>query len=74
MSITMNGRLFVERAGIRPTHRRPTPTVCPGDSQIHSYPVARPLPVALSVRDGFPPPDRSSTQNDPWHLGPEESS
>jgi len=73
MTVTKNARLFLERAGIRPTHRRPTATICPGDNPVHSYPVDRPLPVALGMTDGFPPPDRSSTQNDPWHLGPEES-
>ena len=73
MTVTKNARLFLERAEIRPTYRRPAATVIPADSQIHSYPVDRPLPRPQGVLDGFPAPDRSSTQNDPWHLGPEES-
>ena len=73
MAITMNARLFLERAGIRPTHRRPTAAFCPADSRIHSYPMDSPLPRPESVKDGFPPPDRSSTTNDPWPNGVEES-
>lgn len=73
MAITMNARLFLERAGIRPTYRRPIATVVPGDCQIHSYPLDAPLPRPEGIRDGFPPPDRASTQNDPWHLGTESS-
>jgi len=71
MAVSKNARLFLERAGIRATYRRPAATVIPGDSQIHSYPMDRPLPRPQGVRDGFPAPDRSSTENDPWHLGPE---
>lgn len=73
MAITKNAALFLERADIRPTFRRPTATIVPGDSLIHSYPVDRPFPRPQGVRDGFPAPDRASTTNDPWHLGPEES-
>jgi hypothetical protein len=43
----------------------------PGDSAIHDYPLDRPLPRASGIINGAPNPDRSSTQNDPWHLGEE---
>lgn len=69
MAVTMNSRLFLERAGLRPTYRRPCPTMVPGDSEVHAYPVDTPLPRAASVRDGFPAPDRSQTLNDPWPFG-----
>lgn len=69
MAITQDARLFLERAGLRPTYRRPSATFVQGDSQVHSYPVDAPLPRPDSVTDGFPPPDRAQTQNDPWHLG-----
>jgi len=72
MAITMSAKLFLERAGLRPTYRRPVPTTVPDNHPIHDYPVSRPLPPATQIRDGFPPPDRGSTQNDPWHLGPPE--
>lgn len=71
MAVTKNARLFLERAGFRETYRRPVHTFVPDDSRIHSYPVDAPLPRPQSIKDGFPPPDRSSTQNDPWHLGEE---
>ena len=69
MALTKNARLFLERAGFRPTYRRPVATFVPRDSQIHSYPVATPLPRPVDIRDGFPPPDRAETENDPWHTG-----
>jgi len=71
MVITKDARLFLERAGLRQTRRRPVATVVPRDNPIHSYPVDYPLPRPQSIVDGFPPPDRSSTENDPWHLGEE---
>jgi hypothetical protein len=71
MAVSKNARLFLERTGFRPTLRRPIATIVPGDNLVHSYPLDRPLPRPESVRDGFPAPDRASTENDPWHLGPE---
>jgi len=78
MAVTRNARLFLERAGLRPTFRRPVPTMVPGDSLMHAYPLDRPLPLPGTLRDGFPAPDRPSTGvdegdvNDPWHIGPED--
>lgn len=70
MAVTKDARLFLERAGIRPTFRRPCSTVVPGDHLVHVYPVSTPLPRPTGIPDGFPAPDRPSTDNDPWHLGP----
>lgn len=69
MAVTKNAKLFLERAGFRPTYRRPVATFVPGDSLIHSYPFARPMPRPVDIRTGFPPPDTAQTENDPWHLG-----
>jgi len=70
MTVTMDARRFLERAKMRSTYRRPIGTVVPGDSAIHDYPVDRPFPRASGILNGAPNPDRASTQNDPWHLGP----
>lgn len=66
---TQNARLFLERSGLRPTYRRPSPLVIPGDLPINDYPVDRPQIPVRDLPDGFPPPDRSSTMNDPWPFG-----
>ena len=71
MAITKSARLFLERAGIRPTYRRPCPMVIPGDNPINDYPVDRPTVPARDRPDGFPPPDRPKTMNDPWPFGSE---
>ena len=67
--ITQNARLFLERAGLRPTFRRPTPTVVPSALSINDYPVDSPIIPGSDIPDGFPPPDRSLTTNDPWPFG-----
>jgi len=72
MAITMSAKLFLERAGLRPTYRRPVPTTVPENNPVLRYPMSRPLPPAWTKTDGYPPPDRGSTQDDPWHLGPPE--
>lgn len=69
MAISNSARLFLERAGLRPTYRRPCSTVIPGDNPIHSYPVDRPTVSLTDMVDGYPPPDRSRTTNDPWPFG-----
>jgi len=69
MTINQNARLFLERAGLRPTYRRPCPTVVPGDNPINNYPIDRPTIPGRDLPDGYPPPDRSSTKNDPWPFG-----
>lgn len=70
MAVSQNARLFLERAGLRPTYRRPSPMVIPGDNPVHSYPVDRPVVPYSDLPDGFPPPDRPKTTNDPWPFGP----
>ena len=69
MALDQNARLFLERAGLRPTYRRPSPTVIPGDNPINNYPVDRPTIPPRDVPDGYPPPDRPKTTNDPWPFG-----
>jgi len=74
MAVTRNARLFLERAGIRPTFRRPIPTTVPGDSAIHTYPLDRPDPRPRSILSGAPAPDGHPAEDDPWHLGLESES
>lgn len=67
MAITKNARLFLERAKIRSTYRRPIPTVAPADNAMHNYPLWYPHPDAKYILDGYPPPDSPLTEDDPWH-------
>lgn len=69
MAVTKNARLFLERAGLRPTYRRPSPTVVPSELDASSFYLDAPLPLPELIRDGYPAPDRGLTRNDPWHLG-----
>ena len=68
MAVSKSARLFVERAGIRPTYRRPVPTIAPGYSSIHSTDLTLSLPPSEFVFDGDPPPDRGQTP-EPWPHG-----
>jgi hypothetical protein len=68
MSISQSSKLFLERAGLRPTYRAPTAEFVPGDSAIHDITLADPMPRADFVSDGDPPPDRAGAI-EPWPNG-----
>jgi hypothetical protein len=69
MAVTLNSRYFLERLGLRPTYRRPCPTFIPGDNETARYPLDDSSQRVDLILDGFPPPDRGQTQNDPWPFG-----
>jgi hypothetical protein len=64
-----SSRLFMERAGRRPTVPHPHPVHDARASPAHTLPLAPPLPnpELLGPTQGSPPPDRGETT--PWPYG-----
>lgn len=65
-------KLFLERAGIRPTVPSPHPVYAMGDNPAHRLPLKPPLPIPEYVENtqGNPPPDRGVTKE--WPYGTQE--
>lgn len=64
-TINKSSKLFLERYGLKTTHRGPLPRVNMRDLPIHSMTLKRPMPLPDLVL-----PTVQLTTNDPWHLGP----
>ena len=68
MQITKSSRLFLERAGLKDTHRRPLARSNPGGLAIQQLTLPRGLPLPDLLFQGDPPPDRPET-TEPWPHG-----
>lgn len=68
MAISKSARLFLERAGVKPTFRLPLPTFHPTANAVRNQPLEPPLPIAEAISNGEPPPDRGLTK-EPWPHG-----
>lgn len=64
-----SSKLFLERAGVRPTYTTPSPVYSAGTNPAHALPLAPPLPTPeyQGVTQGDPRPDRGQTEN--WPHG-----
>jgi len=67
-TITKSSKLFLERAGIRNTHRGPLTRVRMDALPINTMDLKRPLPLTDFVQ-----PTEQLTTNEPWPLGPPPS-
>jgi len=69
-----NAQPFLERAGIVPTYRNPTPRIEPEALLVHGAPMQPPLPLPQLQQplNGSPPPDRAETREWP-HPSDEEA-
>jgi len=64
-TINQSSKLFLERYGLKPTHRGPNPRIDLDAIPVKTMTLKRPLPLPSNV-----PPSTQLTINDPWHLGP----
>lgn len=62
-TISRSARLYLERKGLEPTHRRPMSVVASQNLLVRDYPVTAPLPWPhyLGETQGDPVPDRGTT-------------
>lgn len=67
-TISKSARLFRERAGIRPTIRRPIQTLNVTANSVLNASVEPPLPLPETLSNGDPAPDRGLTK-EPWPHG-----
>jgi hypothetical protein len=68
MAKSKSSRLFQERAGLRPTRRKPVPVFDGERHPVHTLPLPCPLPAPGLVSNGDPAPDRGTTL-EPWPHG-----
>ena len=67
--VTRSAAYFLERAGIFPTQRHPTPSASPDDNPVHYYPLVPPpypRPDLIRYVNGHPSPDRGQSDIWPW--------
>lgn len=66
-------KYYLERIGLTPTRRSPTPHIELGGADAHRYPLAPPLPHPhlQQAAQGSPPPDTGGSQIWPHGLAGE---